>query len=159
MVYNDSQGTVLILDNSTTAMTGHQENPATGVTLKGDISNSISFEKVCEGIGVSHYQEVSSFDLKGLEKAFKEARDYEGVSVIVANSPCALLKTTVKTCDYKVEREECRKCGVCLRPGCPAITKDVDGTSVIDPVQCTGCSLCYNLCPFDVIKESPVKGV
>lgn len=159
MVYNESHGTVLILDNSTTAMTGHQENPSTGVTLRGDISNSISFEKICEGIGVKHYQEISSFDLKGLENAFKEASEYPGVSVIVANSPCALLKTTVKTNSYHVEREECRKCGVCLKPGCPAITKDEDKTSVIDPVQCAGCSLCYNLCPFDAIKESPIKGV
>lgn len=153
MVYNDSKGTVLILDNATTAMTGHQENPATGKTLRGDISNVINFEKICQGLGINHYQELSSFDLKGLEAAFKEARDYDGLSVIVANSPCALLKSTVQTHKYTVDREKCRKCGICLRPGCPAITKDTDGTAVIDQVQCNGCSLCFRLCPFDAIVE------
>lgn len=155
MVYNQSQGTVLILDNSTTAMTGHQDNPATGHTLKGDISQTISFEKICQGLGIDHYQEVSSFDLEGLEAAFKEAQEYEGLSVIVANSPCALLKSVVQTHRFEVDRQECRKCGICLKPGCPAITKDEeDGTAVIDQTQCNGCSLCARLCPFDCIKAS-----
>lgn len=149
MVYNRSKGTVLILDNSTTAMTGHQENPATGKTLRGDISNSISFEKICQGLGVEHFKEVSSFDLRGLEEAFKEARDFDGVSVIVANSPCALLKSNKRTHTYQVDKERCRKCGLCFKPGCPAISKDKDGKAQIDQTKCHGCHLCVSLCPFD----------
>lgn len=157
MVYNDSKGTVLILDNSTTAMTGHQENPATGTTLRGDISNSINFEKLCQGLGIKHYQELPSFDLKGLEAAFKEAQAFDGVSVIVANSPCALLKTTVQSKKYEVIRDKCKKCGLCLKPGCPAITKDeTDGTAVINQNQCVGCGLCESLCPFDAYQVTEI---
>ncbi len=152
MVYNQSSGTVLILDNSTTAMTGHQDNPSTGVTLRGDISTSIDIKKICEGIGVKSVREISSFDTKELEKALKEELEKDEVSVIIAKSPCVLLKGVAIKSQYFVDKEVCRKCGLCMKPGCPAITSDDEGLTEINDTMCNGCGLCYSRCPFDAIK-------
>lgn len=154
MVYNKSAGTVLILDNSTTAMTGHQNNPSTGVTLEGDISNSIDIKKLCESIGVKSIREISSFDTKELEKAFKEELERDEVSVIIAKSPCVLLKGVAIKNQYFVDKDECRKCGLCMRPGCPAITSDDEGLTEINDTMCNGCGLCFSRCPFGAIKET-----
>lgn len=156
MVYNNGTGTVVILDNSTTAMTGHQDNPSTGYTLMGDEAKSIDLKKLCEAIGVNSVHEINSFDLDGLKDLLKQELAKDEVSVIITKSPCVLLKSVKKHNNYMVERKECKKCGLCLQPGCPAIKNDEDGTAIIDQTMCNGCGLCFELCPFDVIKRSSV---
>ncbi len=151
MVYNQSTATVLILDNSTTAMTGHQNNPATGITLKGDHTYQIDFVEICKALGIEDVQVIDSFDLDGLEQAFREAQNKDQLSVIVSKSPCALLEKKI-TKQYKVISEKCKKCGACFKPGCPAITKDQDGKAVINDTLCNGCGLCADLCKFDAME-------
>ncbi len=153
MVYNKGVGTVLILDNSTTAMTGHQDHAATGKTLKGETTYMINIYNLCKSLGIEHVYEVSSFDLEGLENAVKEETNREEVSVIICKAPCVLLKGNVFKTKCEPVPEKCKKCGACLRPGCPAITKNEDGTISIDDTMCNGCGLCKGLCKFDAIKE------
>lgn len=155
MVYNQGTGTVIILDNSTTGMTGHQDHAATGKTLMGDIVPAIDLRKLCEAMGIAHVIEIDAFDTQGLEKVLKEEIAREAVSVIIAQSPCALLKTTVPKGKCSVIPEACKKCGMCLAPGCPAMTKDSEGHAVIDEVMCNGCGLCMQRCPFEAISFTP----
>lgn len=151
MVYNQGTGTVVILDNSTTGMTGHQDHAATGKTLMGDTVKAINIYELCKAIGVEHVCEVDAFDIKELEKVLKQETERDAVSVIIAKSPCALLKGFVPKGKCAVDREKCRKCGKCLVPGCPAMKKDSDGTVLIDEVMCNGCGLCMSNCKFDAI--------
>lgn len=151
MTYNQSKGTVLILDNSTTGMTGHQENPATGYTLQGEETKIVDLKKLCQAVGVDHVRVISSFNLEELEEALKEEVKRDEVSVIISQSPCALLPGVAIKNQYYVEEEECKKCGICLDPGCPALSRDEENRAVINNTLCNGCGLCYNLCPFDAI--------
>lgn len=153
MVYNGSTGTVLILDNAITAMTGHQQNLATGKNLMGENAPAIKIKTLCEAIGIQHVYEIFSFDLDGLATLFKEAKNRDTLTVIIAQSQCVLLKDNppIKH-QYKVDAEACRACGVCMKPGCPALTRDADGKTLINDSMCNGCGLCYRLCPFDAIK-------
>lgn len=155
MVYNQGTGTVIIVDNSTTGMTGHQDHAATGKTLKGDVVPAISIYKLCKAIGIEHVTEVNAFDLKELEKVIREETAREEVSVIITKSPCVLLKGNVFPDKCVPLPEKCRKCGACLRPGCPALTKKEDGTVAIDATMCNGCGLCMQLCPFGAIEKQP----
>ncbi len=155
MVYNQGTGTVIIVDNSTTGMTGHQDHAATGKTLKGDVVPAISIYKFCKAIGIEHVTEVNAFDLKELEKVIREETAREEVSVIITKSPCVLLKGNVFPDKCVPLPEKCRKCGACLRPGCPALTKKEDGTVAIDATMCNGCGLCMQLCPFGAIEKQP----
>jgi len=159
MVYNQGTGTVVILDNSTTGMTGHQDHAATGKTLMGDIVPAIDLRKLCEAMGIAHVYEVDAFDTLGLEKRLKEETQREAVSVIIAKSPCALLKTTISKGKCAVIPEACKKCGQCLVRGCPAMTKDSEGRAVIDEVMCNGCGLCMQRCPFEAISFTPNANV
>lgn len=151
MVYNKSTGTVIILDNSTTAMTGHQEHPATGITLQGEAAYTMDFKAICKAIGVEHVEVVDAFDLDTLTKVIKEDVNREELSVIIAKAPCALLEQKTKK-QYRVIHEKCKKCGACLKPGCPAITKIEDGTVFINDTMCNGCGLCAQLCKFDAME-------
>ena len=153
MVYNQSNGTVIILDNSTTAMTGHQNHPATGRTLLGKEVIPLDLEKVCEGLGVRNVYTVKAFDLDLLKETVKREIEKDEVSVIIAKAPCVLLKSNHFTSKCECDKDLCRKCGKCLKPGCPALTKDPDGTVKIDRDNCNGCGLCLKLCPFGAIKE------
>ena len=150
MVYNKSTGTVIILDNSTTGMTGHQEHAATGKTLKGEPTYAIDIYNLCKAMGIEHVYEVDAFDQKGLEEMVKTEVARDAVSVIIAKSPCALLKDYVPKGKCVVDDEKCKRCGACLIPGCPAITKK-DGHVVIDETMCNGCGLCQSKCPFEAI--------
>ena len=153
MVYNQSTGTVIILDNRITAMTGHQDNPATGKTLMGEVVPAIDFEKFCQGLGIEHVYTVNALDQQELMETVKREVRADHLSVIVAKSPCALIPEarTKKKC---VEiPEKCKHCGACSLPGCPALTKNEDGSITIDPTQCNGCGLCRQLCRFGAIKE------
>lgn len=151
MVYNQSSGTVIILDNSTTAMTGHQDHAATGKTLQGDVVDAISIPQLCRAIGVKNVYEINAFDLPLLEKTVKEELQKEEVSVIITKAPCVLLDKREKPL-YIAHTEKCKKCGMCMKPGCPAMTKNEDGTVQIDDTMCTGCGLCEQLCKFGVIE-------
>lgn len=152
MVYNQGTGTVMILDNSTTGMTGHQDHAATGKTLMGEVVPAINIMNLCKAMGIEHVVEVNAFDLKELERIIKEETARDAVSVIITKSPCVLLKTSVFPNVCKPIPEKCKKCGACLRPGCPALTKNADGTISIDQTMCNGCGLCKNLCMFDAIE-------
>ena len=153
MVYNKSTATVLILDNRTTGMTGHQEHAATGKTLKGEDTYAIDLAALCRAVGVPNVIEVNAFDVRELERVLKESTQGDVLTVIIAKAPCALLKGQ-RFPEYCVsDSEKCKKCGACLRIGCPAITKAEDGTVRIDPAACNGCGLCLNYCKFDAIKK------
>lgn len=150
MVYNKATGTVMILDNSTTGMTGHQEHAATGKTLKGEPTYAIDIYNLCKAMGIEHVYEVDAFDIKELENIVKREVARDEVSVIITKSPCALLKSYVPKGKCVVDDEKCKKCGACLVPGCPAMTKK-DGRIIIDETMCNGCGLCMSRCPFDAI--------
>ena len=152
MVYNQGTGTVMILDNSTTGMTGHQDHAATGKTLMGDVVPAINIFKLCQALCIKHVTEVNAFDTAELEKVIKEETAREEVSVIITKSPCVLLKGNVFPNVCKPVSERCKKCGMCLRPGCPALTRNEDGTVSIDTTMCNGCGLCKSLCKFDAIE-------
>lgn len=151
MVYNQSTGTVMILDNSTTGMTGHQDHAATGKTLMGEPTNAIDIPNLCRAIGVKNVVEVNAFDIKTLEKVIKEEVAKDEVSVIITKTPCVLLDKSKKPV-YIAHPDKCKKCGMCMKPGCPAMTKNADGTIRIDDTMCTGCGLCETLCKFDAIE-------
>lgn len=152
MVYNKATGTVMILDNSTTGMTGHQDHAATGKTLKGEPTYAIDIYNLCKAIGVEHVVEVNAFDIKELERVVKEETERDAISVIITKSPCVLLKGNVFPNKCVPVSEKCKKCGLCLRPGCPALTKNEDGTISIDETMCNGCGLCKQLCNFGAIE-------
>ena len=151
MVYNQATGTVLILDNSTTGMTGHQDHAATGKTLQGDPTYAINIPNLCRAIGVPNVQEINAFDIEALEKAIKEEVAKDEVSVIITKTPCVLLDKRPKPL-YAADPEKCKKCGMCMKPGCPAMTRNEDGTIRIDDTMCTGCGLCESLCKFGAIE-------
>lgn len=153
MVYNQGTGTVVILDNSTTGMTGHQDHAATGKTLMGETVPAINLFELCKALGVKNVTEIDAFDLPGLEKLLKEEIAKDEISVIITKSPCVLIKGNVYP-DYCLPvSEKCKKCGACLRPGCPALTRNDDKTISIDSTMCNGCGLCMQLCPFDAIDK------
>lgn len=153
MVYNQGTGTVLILDNSTTGMTGHQEHSGTGKTLMGEIVPAIDLTKLCKSLGISFVKTVDAFDLEELEKTIQEETKREALSVVIVKAPCVLLdKSKSKPC-YQVEVEACKKCGLCLKPGCPAMTKQEDKTVRINDTMCNGCGLCSSICKSNAIKK------
>ena len=151
MVYNKSTGTVMILDNRTTGMTGHQEHAATGKTLKGEDTYAIDLADLCRSIGVPNVVEINAFDVPGLEKLVKESVSSDTLTVIIAKAPCALLKGQKFPNKCVVDPEKCKKCGMCMKIGCPAMTKTENGTVKIDETMCNGCGLCKNYCKFGAI--------
>ncbi len=154
MVYNQSTGTVIILDNSTTGMTGHQDHAATGKTLQGDPTWAIDIPGVCRAMGIKNVIEVNAFALKELERVIKEEVAKDEISVIITKSPCVLLDKKRVYTPYVCDSEKCKKCGMCMKPGCPAMTKKADGTILIDDTMCTGCGLCEQLCKFGAIRKA-----
>ncbi len=135
MVYNQSCGTVVILDNSTTGMTGHQDHAATGRTLMGEVVPAINITKLCRSLGIEHVYEISAFDLEGLEEAFRRETHRDAVSVIITKAPCVLLKGVSFPDKCVPISEKCKKCGACLRPGCPDEERGRDGIHRRDHVQ------------------------
>ncbi|MBO5068709.1 MAG: indolepyruvate ferredoxin oxidoreductase subunit alpha [Clostridia bacterium] len=153
MVYNKATGTVMILDNRTTGMTGHQEHAATGKTLKGEPTNAIDLAELCKAIGVPNVVTVDAFDIVELEKVIKQSVNGDTLTVIIAKAPCALLKGQKFPYKCVCDAEKCKKCGMCLKIGCPAITKQADGTVKIDETMCNGCGLCKSYCKFGAISK------
>ncbi len=148
-VYNQSGITLVILDNSTTGMTGHQQHPATGKNLKGEPAPIVLLDELCRACGVKDLQIVDAYDIKSVERAVKAATASDEVSVIIAQRPCALLDKSPKT---PVKVEGCKSCNLCMKLGCPAISKSETGIK-IDPNQCTGCGVCLQVCPFGALKK------
>ena len=152
IAYNRSISTVLILDNSITGMTGHQQNPATGYTLKMQQVPPVSLEKVCEAVGIKRVRSVDAYDLAAVEAAVKEELAVDEPSVIICRRPCMLLKYVKPNPALSVDRDKCRSCRSCMKLGCPAIRFE-NGKALIDANQCAGCGLCGQLCAFGAIKE------
>ena len=152
LVYNKSTATVMILDNRTTGMTGHQDHAATGKTLKGEETYAIDLAELCRAIGVPNVIEVNAFDTKELERIVKESTQSDVLTVIITKAPCVLLKGQKFPNVCKANSEACKKCGMCLKIGCPAITKNSDGTIKIDQTMCNGCGLCKSYCKFNAIE-------
>ena len=150
-VYNGNDIVLVVLDNSTTAMTGHQPHPGTGKTIMGDVAAKVSIRKILEGIGVERIYEMDPLELDTAVETVKEAAQGKGVRAIIFKSPCIAVAKPQRS--YQVEQNTCRKCKVCIRElGCPAITSEGD-TVKIDPSLCYGCGICASVCPFGAIKE------
>ncbi len=151
MVYNKSTATVMILDNRTTGMTGHQEHAATGKTLKGEQTYAINLKELCHAVGVKRVLEINSFAVDELEAAIKESAAGDELTVIICKAPCVLIKGQKWPDKCEVDPEKCRKCGMCMKIGCPAMTRGEDGKVKIDATMCNGCGLCKNYCKFGAI--------
>jgi indolepyruvate ferredoxin oxidoreductase alpha subunit len=149
--YNLGSAKVIVVDNSITGMTGHQQNPTTGLTLKNEKTPVISIEGAARACGVKSVRVVDPYDLKQTEAVLREELEKDGPSVIISRRPCALLKYVKHEPAYHVDTDACRACKACLRLGCPAISF-VDGKSRIDENQCVGCAVCVQTCPFGAIK-------
>lgn len=152
IAYNQGFSTVIILDNSITGMTGHQQNPTTGYTIKGDPTAAVDLEALCRAVGIKRVRVVDPHDLAAAEAAVREEVAADEPSVIIARRPCALLKYVKHNPPLKVDRDKCKSCKACLKVGCPAISFQ-DGKAVIDATQCVGCSLCKQMCKFGCISE------
>lgn len=152
VVYNKGVSTVLILDNSITGMTGHQQNPTTGYTIKGEPTRNVDLIKLANAVGIDRVVVADPFDLDNFEKVVKAEIEADEPSVIISQRPCALLKTVDYGAPCVIDYDKCKNCKMCMGIGCPAISV-VDGTIKIDASQCNGCTLCMNVCKFGAIKK------
>jgi indolepyruvate ferredoxin oxidoreductase alpha subunit len=152
MVYNKGYATVIILDNRTTAMTGHQEHPGTGIRLSGEPSTRIDIEQLCRSIGVEHVRKVDPYDLDSMIRVIREEVKRPEPSVIIADAPCVIHDRIVMDEPYIVLDELCVECDLCYKIGCPALFPGDDGKPDIDPLLCIGCSHCAQVCNLDAIQ-------
>ena len=155
IAYNGSNSTVIILDNSITGMTGHQQNPTTGYNIKGDPASKIDLETLCRSVGINRVTVVDPYDLKECERVLKEELSADDPSVIISRRPCVLLKYVKPKKPLTVNKDKCKSCKKCMGFGCPAISMH-DGKAEIDKTLCVGCEVCAGLCPFGAI-ESEVQ--
>ena len=153
IAYNASNSTVIILDNSITGMTGHQQNPTTGYNIKGDPAAKIDLETLCRAVGIERVRVVDPYDLAACDTALKEELAYEGPSVIISRRPCVLLKSVKAKPALVIDPDKCRTCKMCMKLGCPAISIK-NGKAKIDATLCVGCGVCEQLCHFDAIGEN-----
>lgn len=152
MAYNESNATVIILDNSITGMTGHQQNPTTGYNLKGDPCAKIDLETLCKAVGIRWVRVVDPYDLAQCDAAIKEELSANEPSVIISRRPCALLKYVKHKAPLAVDTDQCVGCKACMQIGCPAISM-ADGKAKVDATQCVGCGICQQLCKLGALKE------
>ena len=150
VAYNESPATVIILDNSITGMTGHQQNPATGYNLKGDPCTKIDLEALCRAAGIRRVRVVDPYDLEECDRAVKEELAAAEPSVIISRRPCALLKYVKHAAPLAVDTDSCVGCRSCMQIGCPALSFE-DGHAVVDSGQCVGCGVCSQLCYFGAL--------
>ena len=153
MAYNESCGTVIIVDNSITGMTGHQQNPTTGFNLKGDPAAKVDLETLCKAIGIRRVRVVDPYDLAACDAAIKEETAVNEPSVIISRRPCALLKYVKHKKPIIADPDKCVGCKACMKIGCPAISI-VDGKAKIDNTLCTGCGVCAQLCKLDALQAA-----
>ena len=152
IAYNDSHSTVIILDNSITGMTGHQQNPTTGKTIKGDPALAVDLEALCHAIGIERVRVVDPYDLKACEEAVLEELAVDAPSVIISRRPCMLLKYVKAKPPVKVNEDKCVGCKMCMKLGCPAISMK-DKKAHVDFTQCVGCDVCTQLCKVGAIEK------
>ena len=157
IAYNGSNSTVIILDNSITGMTGHQQNPTTGYNIKGDPAGKIDLETLCRAIGFERVRVVDPYDLKAAEQAVKEELTVSAPSVIISRRPCALLKSVKHAAPLKVNTDKCKGCKACMKIGCPAISIK-DGKAHVDNTLCVGCGVCSQLCGFGAFESNEKEG-
>lgn len=150
VAYNATNSTVIILDNSITGMTGHQQNPTTGYNIKGDPAAKVDLEALCKALGINRVRVVDPYDLKATKEAVLEELAVEEPSVIISRRPCVLLKSVKHEAPLKVENDKCKSCKRCMTLGCPAISMK-NGKAKIDNTLCVGCGVCKQLCAFDAI--------
>ena len=157
-VYNNANQTVIILDNRITAMTGHQPNPNTGMTACGVESPKVSLEEIARACGVKFVEAVDPYDLTHLLAVLKEAKEREGVKVIIAKQPCVIMnkRLGIKRSRYVVDSNRCLKCGACIRYGCPALETDENGAARTTSL-CTGCGVCADICPAGAIHRGGAR--
>jgi indolepyruvate ferredoxin oxidoreductase alpha subunit len=153
IAYNQSNSTVIILDNSITGMTGHQQNPTTGYNLRGEPAGKIDLEKLCRAMGFSRVRVVDPYDLKACETVIKEELAASEPSVIISRRPCVLLKYVKAKPALAVDPDKCKSCKACMKLGCPAISMK-NGKAAVDSTLCVGCGVCKQLCAFDAFKEA-----
>ena len=149
--YNASNSTVIILDNSITGMTGHQQNPTTGYNIKGDPAAKINLEELCKAVGINRVRVVDPYNLNECDTAIKEELSVDEPSVIISRRPCALLKYVKHNKPLIVDADKCRSCKMCMKIGCPAISME-NSKAKVDNTLCTGCGVCEQLCKFDALK-------
>lgn len=153
IAYNQSNSTVIILDNSITGMTGHQQNPTTGYNIKGDPAGKIDLEALCRAMGFARVRVVDPYDLKACDEAVKEELAADAPSVIISRRPCALLKYVKHELPLRVNRDKCVGCKSCMRIGCPAISIK-EGKARVDETLCVGCGVCSQLCRFGAFEST-----
>ena len=152
VAYNQSNSTIIILDNSITGMTGHQQNPTTGYNIKGDPAGKINLEALCKAMGFNRVAVVDPYNLEECDRVLKEELAADEPSVIISRRPCALLKYVKHKAPLKVEADNCVGCKSCMRLGCPAISVK-EKKAVIDTTLCVGCGVCQQLCKFDALQS------
>ena len=152
MAYNESNATVIIVDNSITGMTGHQQNPTTGFNLKGDPCAKIDLETLCHAVGIKRVRVIDPYDLAQCDAVIKEELTANEPSVIISRRPCALLKYVKHNKPLSVDSDKCVGCKACMRIGCPAISI-INGKAVVDGTQCVGCGVCEQLCKFGALQS------
>ena len=150
IAYNQSNSTVIIVDNSITGMTGHQQNPTTGLNLRGEPAGKIDLEALCRAMGFNRVRVVDPYDLKACDAAVKEELAANEPSVIISRRPCALLKTVKHKAPLAVDPDKCRSCKACMKIGCPAISMK-GGKACVDATLCVGCGVCDQLCAFGAL--------
>ena len=151
-----SNSTVIILDNSITGMTGHQQNPTTGYNIKGEPAGKIDLEKLCKALGIERVKVVDPYNLKECEDVIKEELSIDAPSVIISRRPCVLLKYVKLAPPISVDADKCKGCKSCMKLGCPAISFR-DKKAVIDETLCVGCGVCEQMCKFDAFIVKEVK--
>lgn len=156
IAYNKSNSVVIILDNSITGMTGHQQNPTTGYNIKGDPTTAVDLEALCKAVGINRVRVCDPYDLKEVQAVLKEELAAEEPSVMISRRPCALLKYVKHKPSLVVDTDKCIGCKACLGIGCPAISVH-SGKAAIDRTQCVGCGVCTTLCPKSAITEQEVQ--
>ena len=157
IAYNQSNATVIILDNSITGMTGHQQNPTTGYNIKGDPAGKIDLESLCKAMGFNRVRVVDPYDLKACDQAVKEELAANEPSVIISRRPCALLKYVKHNAPLAVNKEKCIGCKSCMKIGCPAISIK-EGKAWVDNTLCVGCGVCEQLCPVGAFESTGKEG-
>ena len=151
IAYNNSASTVIVLDNSITGMTGHQQNPTTGKTIKGDPATQVDIVALAHAVGIKRVKVVDPYNLKETKDVIHEELSVDEPSLIISRRPCALLKTVKHNPPLKVNKDKCKSCKMCMKIGCPAISMK-DGKAQIDFTQCLGCNVCSQLCKFGAIE-------
>ena len=157
IAYNQSNSTVIILDNSITGMTGHQQNPTTGYNIKGDPAGKIDLESLCRAMGFKRVRVVDPYNLKECDQAVKEELSADEASVIISRRPCALLKYVKHKAPLAVNKDKCIGCKSCMKIGCPAISMK-EGKAHVDFTQCVGCGVCEQLCPVGAFESTGKEG-